>query len=150
MRSWRIALSVAGILLILFGAVRLVTTVPIGALVVLALWMIGAIVIHDGIIAPATVTIGWAIGKFIPPRARRYTQTFLIAGGLVTIIAIPLILRRGTQTASKALLQQNYAGNLTVLLGIIAALSLLAYTAHVTYDHRKNVTYDRTSESEIG
>lgn len=136
MRAWRIGLSVAGILLALFGAVNIFATVPFGALIVLALWMIGAVIIHDGIIAPATVTIGWALAKVIPPRARRYVQAFLISGGLITIIAIPLILRRNTQPVSKAILQQNYAGNLTVLLGIIAGLSLLAYAAHVAHDQR--------------
>lgn len=137
MRTWRMVLSVAGILLALFGGFRLVTTVPIGALAILALWMIGAVVIHDGIIAPATVAVGWALAKFIPPRARRYVQSCLIGGGLVTVIAIPLILRRDTQPVSKAILQQNYAGNLTVLLGIIACLSLLAYATHIAHDHHR-------------
>lgn len=137
MRSWRIVLSTAGILLALFGCFRLVTDVPIGALAILALWMIGAVIIHDGIIAPATVTIGWAMAKIIPARARRYLQTFLIGGGLVASVAIPLIVRRNSQSPSKAILQQNYAGNLTLLLGIIAGISLLAYTAHVAHDHHR-------------
>lgn len=140
MRRWRMLPSVAGILLAAFGAFRLVTTVPIGALAILAVWLIGAVLVHDGVIAPATVLIGWIIGRFIPPRARRYLQTFLIAGGLVTIIAIPLILRRNTQPASKAILQQNYAGNLTLLLGLLAAASLLAYCANVASDHRRTTT----------
>jgi len=139
---------VAGILLAVFGAFRLLTTVPIGALAVLALWMIGAVIIHDGIIAPATV--GWLLGKVSPPRARRYVQTFLISGGLVTIIAIPLILRRKTQPASKAILQQNYAGPLTVLLGIIAGLSLLAYAEHVAHEQRPRTTNGDPSESPDG
>lgn len=147
MRTWRIVLSVAGVLLVVFGAFRLLTTVPIGALAVLALWMIGAVIIHDGIIAPATVAVSCLLGKAIPPRARRYMQTFLISGGLVIIIAIPLILRRNTQPASKAILQQNYAGNLTVLLGIIAGLSLLAYTVHVAHDQRPQTTNGEPAKS---
>lgn len=137
MRTWRILLSIAGILLVLFGGFRLVTTVPVGALAVLALWMVGAVALHDGIIAPATVTLGWLMGKFIPARARRYLQVFLIAAGLVTVVAIPLILRQDSQPTSKAILQQNYAGNLTLLLGLIAGLSLLAYAAHVAHDQRR-------------
>ncbi len=151
MRTWRIVLSVAGIALAVFGAFRILTTVPIGALAILALWMLGAVVIHDGIVAPATVAVGWALAKTVPPRARRYAQTFLIGGGLVTIIAIPLILRRNTQPVSKAILQQNYAGNLTVLLGIIAGLSLLAYAAHVAHDQRmRTINGGTSSESPDG
>ena len=150
MRTWRVALAVAGILLAVFGALRIVTTVPLGALTILALWMIGAVIVHDGIIAPATVTVGWLLGRFIPPRGRRYVQAFLLSGGLVTIIAIPLILRRNTQPASKAILQQNYAGNLTVLLGIIAGLSLLAYAMHVAHDHHRKVITGTEPDSESG
>ena len=60
----------------------------------------------------------------------------MIAGGLVTVIAIPLILRRDSQPRSKAILQQNYAGSLTILLAIIAAASLVAYAVHVAQDQR--------------
>ncbi len=150
MRTWRIILSVAGIVLAVFGAVGLIAGVPIGALAILALWMIGAVVIHDGIIAPVTVTIGWALTRTIPPRARRYVQAFLIGAGLVTIIAMPLILRRNTQPASKAILQQNYAGNLTVLLGIFAGLSLLAYAAHIAHDQHARTINGTSSGSQSG
>ena len=71
----------------------------------------------------------------MPPRARRYLQGFLVTGGLVTIIAIPMIHRRDSQPKSKAILQQNYGGHLTLLLSIIAVFSLLAYAQRVVRDH---------------
>jgi len=136
MRAWRIALSVSGVLILLFGAVRVVTVMPFADLFILALWLIGAVVIHDGMVAPLTVGTGWLLARIVPPRARRYIQAFLIVGGLVTVIAIPLILRRNTQPLSKAILQQNYGGNLTLLLGMIAAVSLLLYALNVGRDAR--------------
>lgn len=140
MRAWRVILVVSGILVGLFGAVQLLAGTPFTNLLILAGWMIGAVVIHDGLIAPAVVAVGWAVGRVVPARGRRYLQAFLIAGGLVTAIAIPLIARRDTQEPSKAILQQNYAANLTVLLGLLAAASLLAYAAQVARDHRRRVT----------
>ena len=137
MRQWRIILAVAGISLILFGAVRVLVGVPIGQLIVLAAWFIGAVIIHDGVVAPATVAGGWLMARTVPPRARRYLQGFLITGGLVTVFAIPLILRRNTQPASKAILQQNYGGHLTILLGVIAAVSLILYAIHVAHDAQR-------------
>ena len=136
MRTWRIVLSVSGILILLFGAARLVTVVPFGDLLVLAVWLIGAVVIHDGILAPLTVGTGWLLARVVPPRARRYLQAFLIVGGLVTVIAVPLILRQNSQPVSKAILQQNYGGNLTLLLGIIAAISLVLYALDVGHSYR--------------
>ena len=59
-------------------------------------------------------------------------------GALVTVIAIPMIYRRGHQPQVKAILQQNFGGNLTVLLGIIAAVSLLLYALQVARDRPHN------------
>lgn len=131
MKAWRIALASAGILLGAYGAFRLLTNVSFLDLLVLAGWLIGAVVIHDGILSPAVVAVGWFVSRTVPPRARRYLQGALVAGGLMTIVAIPLILRRDSQPASKAILQQNYAANLTILLGTAAAVSLVLYALRV-------------------
>lgn len=131
MKAWRIVFAVSGILLGLFGVFRLATEVPVGNLMVLALWMIGAVVVHDGILSPMVVGVGWLVGRAVPPRARRYVQGGLIAGSLITAVAIPLILRAGQEPPSKAILRQNFGGNLTLLLGVVAAVSLALYAVRV-------------------
>jgi hypothetical protein len=135
--AWRIILMTSGVVVGLLGAVQLLVGTPVTNLLVLAGWMIGAVVIHDGVLAPVVVAVGWAVGRVVPARARRYLQAFLVAGGLVTIVAVPLIARRGTQETAKAILQQNYGANLTLLLGLFAAGSLLAYAAQVAADQRR-------------
>ena len=130
MRRWRIALGTAGVLLGLFGVFRLVTQVPISDVVVLALWLIGAVAIHDGVLSPLVVSVGALLTK-VPPRGRRYLQAALIAGAAVTVIALPMIYRRDSQPRAKAILLRNYAGNLAILLGIIAAVTLGLYAVRV-------------------
>ena len=136
MRRQRVALGTAGILLAVFGIFRLVTQVAISDLVVLALWLVGALVIHDGILSPFVIGIGAMLNRVVPARARRYVTMALIAGACVTVIAIPMIYRRDSQPRSKAILQQNFGGNLAVLLGGIAAISLIAYAVRVARDYR--------------
>ncbi len=136
MKVWRIAFAASGIALGLFGVLRLVTEVPVGHLVVLAIWMVAAVAIHDGLLSPLVVSVGWALGRFVPPGPRRYLQGALISGALITVVAIPLILRSGDAPPSKALLRQNFGGNLTILLGIVAAVSLLLYAAQLARDSR--------------
>ena len=138
----RIALAVAGLLLGGFGVFRLFTQVPHPKLIMLGMWLIGALVIHDGILSPLIVAVSWVLAKVIPPRARRYVQAALIMSALVTIIAIPMIYRRGHQPQVKAILQQNFGGNLTVLIGIIAAVSLLLYALQVARDRPRTTTTD--------
>jgi hypothetical protein len=132
-RKYRIALIVAGALLLSFGAFRLVTKLDHGDLFVLGVWLVVAVVLHDFVIAPASVGAGVALTR-VPPRARRYVQGVLIVGALITVIAIPLIRRRNTQPAIKAILLRDYAGNLALLLGLTVAVGVALYLARVLRD----------------
>jgi hypothetical protein len=134
MLQWRIGLTISGVLLGVYGAGRLLTEIPTHSLLLLAAWMIGAVLIHDGIVSPVVVAVGWVLHRFVPARGRGYLQAALIMGGLVTIIAIPMIHLRNSQPAIKAILRQNFAGNLTLLLGIIGAGTLIAYAIRVARD----------------
>jgi hypothetical protein len=126
MGGYRLGLGIAGALLIGFGSFRLATNLDHGDLVALVLWLAVALVLHDAFIAPLTVGTGVLLTR-LPARARRYVQGALISGALVTVIAIPLIGRQGTQPAVKALLLRDYAGNLALMLGLTAAVALVLY-----------------------
>jgi hypothetical protein len=147
MARWRIVLAAAGIALGLFGVGRLVTQIPVPGLVGLAVWLIAALVIHDGIASPLVVAAGALVAR-VPPRGRRYLQAGLIVAVMVTVLAVPMIYRRGSQPASKALLDQNFGGNLTLLLGLIAGATLLAYAIRVARDRSVGQGTARTPEVE--
>ena len=153
MRGWRIALGAAGVLLGVFGVFRLLTQIPNDDLVVLALWLIGALVIHDGVLSPIVVGVGWAISRVVPPRGRRYLQAALIIGAVVTVIAIPMIYRRDSQPKSKAILQQDFGGNLALLPRTVAALTLQYYRVRVPRaagPRPPQRPYNRVSNSPAG
>jgi hypothetical protein len=134
MKAWRIILAIAGISLGLFGVFRLVTEIPAHNLLVLALWMLAALAIHDGVLSPTVVTLTSALRRHVPDRGRRYLQIALIMGALITVIAIPMIFLRGSQPAAKALLLRNYGANLSLLIGIIAVITLALYVVRVARD----------------
>lgn len=131
MRTWRIALSTAGILLGLLGVFRLFTETPFTHLLWLLLWLVAAVAIHDGVLSPLVVGIGWLLAKTVPPRARRFLQGGLIAGGLITVVAIPMMLRQGLDPPAKALLLQDFRVNLAYLLAVVATICLLLYALAV-------------------
>lgn len=134
MKAWRILLAIAGIALGAFGVFRLVSETPIRSLLILALWLIAALVLHDAILAPSVVGVGWLLRRYVPDRGRRFVQLALIMSALVTVIAIPMIFLRGSQPAVKALLLRNYGANLILLLSMIAVVSLILYAVHVVRD----------------
>ena len=103
MKAWRIMLAAAGISLGLFGIYCLVTEIPLSSLVALGVWLLAALLIHDGLLSPAVVGLGSLLRRFDPDRGRRYPQAALLMGALVTVVALPWIYLRGSQPPVKAL-----------------------------------------------
>ena len=134
MRIWRIVLGVVGIGTGTYGISQLLTQVPRQTLMLLALWLIAALIIHDGLLSPAIVVVGAALRRYVPDRGRRYLQFGLIMAAMVTVIAVPLIYRAQTQPPAKALLLQDFGINLTVLLAAIGSGTLIAYAVRVARD----------------
>jgi hypothetical protein len=134
MRVWRIVLGVVGIGIGTYGISQLLTQIPRQTLVLLALWLIAALIIHDGLLSPAVVGVGAVLRRHVPDRGRRYLQFGLIMAAMVTVIAVPLIYRAHTQPPAKALLLQDFGINLTVLLAAIGGGTLVAYAIRVARD----------------
>ena len=130
----RILLITTGIGVLLYGGGRVLLQTPPPSLVLLGIWLVAAVAIHDGLLSPLVVAIGAGLGRLVPDRGRAFLQFALIAGGLVTVVAVPLIVYRGSQPPSKSLLLQDYGANLTWLLGLIAAGTLVAYAVRVARD----------------
>ena len=134
MLAWRVGLGIAGIVLVLIGISRLLRYVPPEHLAWLGVWLIAALIIHEGVLSPVVVVIGAGLRRFVPDRPRRYLQTALILAAFVSVIAVPLIIRQGSQPESKAMLLQNYGANLALLLGLIGAVILILYAIRVARD----------------
>ena len=116
------------------------------------MWLVAAVVLHDGVIAPVTAVVGKGIDRFVPPRARRALTYGLAAAVGVVVIGLAEIYREGSQPPQKALLRQNYGGNLGIALGIIAAVALLFYVASVLRSRSKprpNETNVRPSDDQV-
>ena len=126
----RIALGAAGVALGLFGVFRLLTQIDSPDLVQLAIWLVAALVLHDGVLSPVILAVGAVLTR-VPARARAALQGGLIAGALVTVVALPLIRREGTQPDSKAILQQNFTANLAILLAVVAVAAVGYYVVLV-------------------
>jgi hypothetical protein len=138
-KTWRIILAVAGIALGAFGVFRLLSEIPTHSLLVLAVWLITALVIHDALLAPSVVEVGWLLRRYVPDRGRRYLQIALIMIALVTVIAVPMIFLRGSQPAAKALLLRNYGANLILVIAVIAVITLILYAVRVVRDRAARV-----------
>ena len=104
--------------MLLYGIVNLGLHIPGQTLVWVAVWLIAAVIIHNGVLSPIVVGVSTLLRRHVPDRGRRYLQAGLIAAVPVTVIALPMIYRQGSQPPSKAMLLQNFTANLGLLLGI--------------------------------
>lgn len=138
MKQWRTILAVGGVLVALYGILRLLVSLPPGMLMLLGVWLVAAILIHHGVLSPAVLAVGWILRRLVPDRARTFVQAGLIMSAAVTVIALPLIYRQFSQPPSKAMLLQHYGLNLALLLGGIAVGSLVAYAIRVARDHQRS------------
>jgi hypothetical protein len=135
----RILLGTIGVVAIGYGALRILTDSKDTKPIALLKWLIGSLLVHDLLIAPVVIGIGWLLARFVPPRARAFAQAGLVSGGLVGALGVLLIWRQGKSSArSLALLQQNYTANLLVLLVIIAVVTAGCYLISVSLVNRRN------------
>jgi hypothetical protein len=145
MLAWRVILAVSGILLGLFGVFRLLTQFPGPSLLPLVIWLVAALIIHDGLLSPGVVGLGWVLRRFVPDRERRYLQAWLIMSALVVVIALPMIYLRGSQPAAKAILLQDYASNLGLVIGVLGVATLALYGIRVLQERSAKPATEQTS-----
>jgi hypothetical protein len=102
----------------------------------LAIWLAGGLILHDGILVPATLIVGAVLTLAVRPRARRYMQGFLIVAAVVTVVTVPLVIRERVAQPGQALLTQDYRSHLIWVLAAVGGLCLLAYLVRVVRDRR--------------
>jgi hypothetical protein len=145
----RLVLGAIGLLGISWGAWTIFRRTDISKPGQLAEWLIGTLILHDGVLVPATLVLGFVLTVAIPARARRYLQGGLISIGLVASISLVLIHREGDQQESLSLLRQDYTAHLLVLVAIIAGVTLLAYACRVVRDRRQLTSSTKVRSSAV-
>ncbi|MFI9722720.1 hypothetical protein ACIHFE_24195 [Streptomyces sp. NPDC052396] len=85
-----------------------------------ARWLAGPLIVHDGVIVPLTLLIGWAVAR-LP--ARRTVRGALLVAASLTAVACPVLFRPG-RTANPSVLPLDYPRNWLLALGGVAATTL--------------------------
>jgi hypothetical protein len=124
-RAIRVLLVALGVGIGLFGA-KLLLDLGTDNLVATLKWFVAGVVIHDGIIGPATIAVCYVavrIGRGRVPGA-------VIIGGIVlstvTIAAIPMLGRFGARPDNATLLPRNYTVGWLVFAGLTLVFVILA------------------------
>jgi hypothetical protein len=126
-RRARFTLGAAGLVVLLVGAWKVLHAVQPPNYVWLAVWLLGAILLNDAIIAPVVVVLRALLhrgqGRLPDPALGVLKAGFVVAGVLVLVVA-PEIWAQHLGTANPTILPGNYLGRLLVVLAVIAGLTL--------------------------
>jgi hypothetical protein len=126
MQIWRVVLIATGVVLLAAGALVFVQDVQPERYPAVAAWLIGALILHDGVAAMAVVTVSVLVRRadhrmpFVP---------FLIAQGALVValimsaVVVPQILKKAAGTANPSVLPLDYALNLGVFVAVLAAVT---------------------------
>ncbi len=131
----RLLLGAAGVALVLVGFWHLLGT-DLSALLDVALWLAGGVVVHDALIAPLVVVVG----VLAVPRLAGWARAAVVAGLVVllsvTLAAVPVLGRFGAKADDPGLLNRPYL----LLWLLFAALVLVAVGVAALVRRRRSGT----------
>ena len=88
-------------------------------------WLCGAVVLHDALIAPAVLLAGLVL---VRGGLRGPVRAALIVAGSLTVVALPVLLRPGPR-ANSSVLPLDYPRNWLIALAAVAAVTALSTAA---------------------
>jgi hypothetical protein len=128
----RAALITAGILVMGYAVVGVLTTSPLGVPVFLA----GVLIGHDFVLMPVVIGVGALIGRFVPAGDRAVVRTAALCSLAVTVVALPLVFGYGRSADNPSALPQDYRWGLATVLGVSWLAALSAMIARRLRRHR--------------
>ncbi|NYJ07226.1 hypothetical protein [Petropleomorpha daqingensis] len=122
---WRWLFVVPGLAAVGYGAVGLLTagnSVPLSAW---ATWFIGSALLHDLVIAPIWIGLGWLTTRFLPAAARPPLVVGGAVTGVLTLVALPFVFAPGRDPANPSFLPRDYGRNLLLIDAAILVVTAL-------------------------
>ncbi|WP_407284904.1 hypothetical protein [Streptomyces sp. BP-8] len=126
----RLLTGVAGLALMGVGASLLLDVPDLTGVLV---WLGGAVVLHDAVIAPLVLLIGLVL---VRGSARGPVRGALLVAGALTAVALPVLLRPG-KPANSSVLPLDYPRNWLLTLVAVATVTALVLAARGTRRSRR-------------
>ena len=139
-RRWQVGLIAFGVLLIGLGGIVLLNDVSPSRYLGIAVWFLGALIIHDGI--AAIVVFGVSIvmrraGRRIPPPVIAIVQGALVVAAIVTALVVPEILKKSIGSANPTILPLDYGLHLVLFYAGLALATSAAVAGYLAVARRR-------------
>lgn len=114
MIAWRLLFALPGLAALAYAASRLVD-VPGDAWRSVLTWLVGGVILHDGVLAPIVVVLGVVATRWLPVPWRAPAVVGLMCWGSLTLLAIPVLYGGGVRPDNATLLDRPYVESWWVL-----------------------------------
>ncbi|WP_051552030.1 hypothetical protein [Nocardioides sp. URHA0020] len=122
MRWLQVVVAALGVVVGGFGAWLLLSRQDLDQLGNAAVWLAAGVILHDGVLAFATLLVAAFVLPLLPRAARAPAVVGLVVLGATTLLAVPVLGRFGARPDNDTLLDRNYVAGWLVL----AAITLVA------------------------
>jgi hypothetical protein len=119
MKGIRGALIAAGAAVLAYGVWLMVREQTLPQLVSVAKWLVAGVVIHDGVLAPLALGVGWLVHRRFPHRFAAPAAIALILIGTIAVAGFAVLTRSHGGGPNTTLLDRNY------LLGLVAVVAVV-------------------------
>jgi hypothetical protein len=130
MKALRVTAGAAGLALMGVGVSLLMDVRDLPGVL---LWLGGAVVLHDVVIAPMVLLIGPAL---VRGGVRGPVRAALVVAGALTTVALPVLLRPGRR-ANSSVLPLDYPRNWLVTLVVVASVTAVWLAVRKFRDGRR-------------
>jgi hypothetical protein len=132
----RTGIGAVGVVAGTFGAWMLWSRQDLDQLTSAATWLVAGVVLHDGVLAIATLVLAAIALRLLPPASRAPAVVGFVVLGSVTLLAVPVL---GARPDNATLLDRDYTAGWLVL----AALTVVAVVVATLVRSRLATRRDR-------
>jgi hypothetical protein len=122
---WRWLFLLPGLLAVGYGAYGLLTAGERVPLPAWTTWFVGSALLHDLVIAPVWIGLGWLAARLLPRPARPAAVVGGAVAGVLTLMALPYLLGPGQRSDNASFLPHDIGRNLLLIdLGVLLAAAI--------------------------
>ena len=132
MNRLRTALGGLGVLVLAIGGGLAVSSLGLRS-IRLALWLGVPVLLHDGVLVPLVLVLGWLGRRLLPEPAWGPATCGLVATGTLTALGGVVLVQPGADPTLPSLLDRNYWAGYAAALAIVWLLTCLVAAARVSW-----------------
>jgi hypothetical protein len=87
-------------------------------------YVVGFLLVHDLVVAPVVIAVGWLVTRFVPSIARGPLRAALALSALVVAFSWPLLRRYGEHATNDSALPLDYGRTVPVVLAVVWVVAL--------------------------